>query len=108
MPSITCDIRVGRTKERKSQLAMSLTKVVQEATDLGIDHIFLVMSECLASTSWTAANTSQTTSRSGRPVSSRTRADSPVQTEPHLDTPFVQCELEQGLSDTETRSVFAK
>jgi hypothetical protein len=31
-----------------------------------------------------------------------------VQTEPHLDTPFVQCELEQGLSDTETRSVFAK
>lgn len=45
MPIITCDIRQGRTKEQKSQLAMGLTKAVQEATGVEIDHIFLVMRE---------------------------------------------------------------
>jgi phenylpyruvate tautomerase PptA (4-oxalocrotonate tautomerase family) len=45
MPIITCDIRVGRTKEQKSRLAIGLTKAVQEATGVSIDHIFLVMRE---------------------------------------------------------------
>ena len=45
MPIITCDIRTGRTKEQKSQLAIGLTKAVQEATGVSIDHIFLVMRE---------------------------------------------------------------
>ncbi len=45
MPIITCDIRVGRTKEQKSALAMGLTKAVQEATGVSIDNIFLVMRE---------------------------------------------------------------
>jgi 4-oxalocrotonate tautomerase family enzyme len=45
MPIITCDIRVGRTKEQKSQLAIGLTKAVQEVTGVSIDHIFLVMRE---------------------------------------------------------------
>ena len=45
MPIITCDIRNGRTKEQKSQLAMGLTKAVQEATGVSIDHIFVVMRE---------------------------------------------------------------
>ena len=45
MQIITCDIRVGRTKEQKSALAMGLTKAVQEATGVSIDHIFLVMRE---------------------------------------------------------------
>jgi 4-oxalocrotonate tautomerase family enzyme len=45
MPIITCDIRVGRTKEQKSTLAMGLIKGVQEATGVGIDHIFLVIRE---------------------------------------------------------------
>jgi len=45
MPIITCDIRTGRTKEQKSQLAIGLTKAVQEATCVSIDHIFLVMRE---------------------------------------------------------------
>jgi 4-oxalocrotonate tautomerase family enzyme len=45
MPIITCDIRVGRTKEQKSQLAMGLTKAVQEATGVSEEYIFLVMRE---------------------------------------------------------------
>ncbi len=45
MPIITCDIRTGRTKEQKSQLAMGLTNAVVEATGVSIDHIFLVMRE---------------------------------------------------------------
>ena len=45
MPIITCDIRVGRTKEQKSQLAIGLTKAVQEVTGVSIDYIFLVMRE---------------------------------------------------------------
>jgi 4-oxalocrotonate tautomerase family enzyme len=45
MPIITCDIRNGRTKEQKSQLALGLTKAVQEATGVSKDHIFVVMRE---------------------------------------------------------------
>ena len=45
MPIITCDIRTGRTKEQKSQLAMGLTNAVVEATGVSIDHVFLVMRE---------------------------------------------------------------
>ena len=45
MPIITCDIRQGRTKEQKHELAMGLTKAVQEVTGVSIDHIFLVMRE---------------------------------------------------------------
>jgi len=43
MPIITCDIRQGRTKEQKHELAMGLTKAVEEVTGVSIDHIFLVM-----------------------------------------------------------------
>jgi 4-oxalocrotonate tautomerase family enzyme len=45
MPIITCDIRNGRTKEQKHQLAMQLTDAVVEATGCGIENIFLVMRE---------------------------------------------------------------
>lgn len=45
MPIITCDIRQGRTKEQKSQLARGLTEAVMEATGVKIDHIFFVMRE---------------------------------------------------------------
>ena len=45
MPIITSDIRVGRTKEKESALAMGLTKAMQEATGVSIDHIFLAMRE---------------------------------------------------------------
>lgn len=45
MPIITCDIRQGRTKEQKHELAMGLTKAVQDATGVSIDHIFLVIRE---------------------------------------------------------------
>jgi 4-oxalocrotonate tautomerase family enzyme len=45
MPIITCDIRVGRTKEQKSRLAIGLTRAVQEATGVSIDHIFVVIRE---------------------------------------------------------------
>lgn len=45
MPIITCDIRNGRTKEQKSQLAMGLTTAVSEATGCGVENIFLVMRE---------------------------------------------------------------
>lgn len=45
MPIITCDIREGRTKAQKSQLAQGLTKAVVEATGLSIDNIFLVIRE---------------------------------------------------------------
>jgi 4-oxalocrotonate tautomerase family enzyme len=45
MPIITCDIRVGRTNDQKSQLAMGLTKAVQEATGVSIDYMFVVIRE---------------------------------------------------------------
>jgi 4-oxalocrotonate tautomerase family enzyme len=45
MPIITCDIRIGRSKEQRSNLGMGLTKAVQEATGVSIDHIFVVMRE---------------------------------------------------------------
>jgi 4-oxalocrotonate tautomerase family enzyme len=45
MPIITCDIRNGRTKEQKSQLAMGLTQAVVDATGCGIENVFLVMRE---------------------------------------------------------------
>lgn len=45
MPIITCDIRVGRTKEQKSLLAKGLTQAVMEVTGAPIDYIFLVMRE---------------------------------------------------------------
>ncbi|MGH8702261.1 MAG: tautomerase family protein [Burkholderiales bacterium] len=45
MPIITCDIRVGRTREQKHRLAMGLTQAVQEVTGAPIDCIFLVMRE---------------------------------------------------------------
>ncbi len=45
MPIITCDIRTGRTREQKSELAMGLTKAVAAATGAGIENIFLVMRE---------------------------------------------------------------
>lgn len=45
MPIITCDIRTGRTKEQKSQLARGLTEAVMEATGVKIDHVFLVIRE---------------------------------------------------------------
>ena len=45
MPIITCDIRNGRTKEQKHQLAMQLTDAVVEATQCGIENVFLVMRE---------------------------------------------------------------
>ena len=35
MPIITCDIRNGRTKEQKHELAIGLTNVVAEATGCG-------------------------------------------------------------------------
>ena len=45
MPIITCDIRQGRTKEQKSQLARGLTEVIMNATGVKIDHVFLVIRE---------------------------------------------------------------
>lgn len=45
MPIITCDIREGRTKEQKHELAMGLTQAVMDATGVSIDNIFLVMRE---------------------------------------------------------------
>ena len=45
MPIVTCDIRVGRTKEQKSQLATGLTQAVHEITGVPIDYIFLVIRE---------------------------------------------------------------
>lgn len=45
MPIITCDIRTGRTKEQKSQLAKGLTEAIMEATGVKIDHVFLVIRE---------------------------------------------------------------
>lgn len=45
MPIITCDIRNGRTKEQKHQLAIQLTEAVVDATSCGIENIFLVMRE---------------------------------------------------------------
>lgn len=45
MPIITCDIRNGRTREQKHQLALQLTEAVVEATGCDIHHVFLVMRE---------------------------------------------------------------
>jgi 4-oxalocrotonate tautomerase family enzyme len=45
MPIISCDIRNGRTKEQKHQLAMQLTRAIAEATGVNIDNIFVVMRE---------------------------------------------------------------
>jgi len=45
MPIITCDIRNGRTKEQKHELATELTHAVAEATGSGIENIFVVMRE---------------------------------------------------------------
>jgi 4-oxalocrotonate tautomerase family enzyme len=45
MPIITCDIRVGRTREQRSELAMALSHAVAEATGAGIENIFLVIRE---------------------------------------------------------------
>jgi 4-oxalocrotonate tautomerase family enzyme len=45
MPIITCDIRVGRSREQRSELAMSLSRAVAEATGAGIENIFLVIRE---------------------------------------------------------------
>jgi phenylpyruvate tautomerase PptA (4-oxalocrotonate tautomerase family) len=45
MPIITCDIRLGRTKKQRSQLAMGLTQAVHEIAGVPIDYIFLVMRE---------------------------------------------------------------
>ncbi|TXN00736.1 4-oxalocrotonate tautomerase [Methylobacterium sp. WL64] len=45
MPIITCDIRNGRTKEQKSQLATQLTKAVAEATGIDAANVFLVIRE---------------------------------------------------------------
>ena len=45
MPIITCDIREGRTKEQKHELAIGLTQAVHEVTGAPIECIFLVMRE---------------------------------------------------------------
>jgi len=45
MTALTCDIRLGRTKEQRSQLAMGLTQAVHEIAGVPIDYIFLVMRE---------------------------------------------------------------
>jgi 4-oxalocrotonate tautomerase family enzyme len=45
MPIITCDIRAGRTREQKHELAMGLTEAIVEATGVDIAHVFLVMRE---------------------------------------------------------------
>ena len=45
MPIITCDIRTGRTKEQRHELAMGLTQAVHEIAGVPIDRIFLVMRE---------------------------------------------------------------
>lgn len=45
MPIITCDIREGRTKAQRHELAMGLTQAVHEATGAPIENIFLVIRE---------------------------------------------------------------
>jgi 4-oxalocrotonate tautomerase family enzyme len=45
MPIITCDIRNGRTKDQKHELAINLSNAVAKATGSGIDNIFLVIRE---------------------------------------------------------------
>jgi len=45
MPVITCDFRLGRTREQKRKLAMDLTHAVAEATGSGIENVFVVMRE---------------------------------------------------------------
>jgi phenylpyruvate tautomerase PptA (4-oxalocrotonate tautomerase family) len=116
MPIITCDIRVGRTKEQKSRLAMGLTKAVQEATGVSIDYIFLVI-RCQVSISSMQASMC--------PNMSPVRMDrtfpglnSFVAAKPQkkqrlrrscqpgrFDMPLIQCDLEAGLSDSEKRDL---
>jgi len=45
MPIITCDIRVGRTREQKSQLAKELSKVLQDVARIPEENIFVVTRE---------------------------------------------------------------
>lgn len=45
MPIITCDIRNGRTKEQKSQLAKGLSQVLHEVAGIPIENIFVVTRE---------------------------------------------------------------
>lgn len=45
MPIISCDIREGRTKEQKSQLAKGLSKVLQDVAGIPEDNIFVVTRE---------------------------------------------------------------
>jgi 4-oxalocrotonate tautomerase family enzyme len=45
MPIVTCDIREGRTREQRSELAMGLSRAVAEATGSGIENVFLVIRE---------------------------------------------------------------
>ncbi|WP_082476981.1 tautomerase family protein [Rhizobium sp. Leaf371] len=45
MPIITCDIRNGRTKEQKSQLAKGLSQVLIDVAGVSIDNIFVVTRE---------------------------------------------------------------
>ena len=45
MPIISCDIREGRTKEQKSQLANGLSQVLVDIAGVSIDNIFVVTRE---------------------------------------------------------------
>ncbi len=45
MPIISCDIREGRTKEQKSQLANGLSQVLVDVAGVSIDNIFVVTRE---------------------------------------------------------------
>lgn len=45
MPIISCDIREGRTKEQKSQLANGLSQVLVDVAGISIDNIFVVTRE---------------------------------------------------------------
>lgn len=45
MPIISCDIREGRTKEQKSQLANGLSQILVDVAGVSIDNIFVVTRE---------------------------------------------------------------
>lgn len=45
MPIISCDIRVGRTNEQKSQLANGLSQVLQDVANVPAENIFVVTRE---------------------------------------------------------------
>ncbi len=45
MPIISCDIREGRTKEQRSQLANGLSQVLVDVAGVSIDNIFVVTRE---------------------------------------------------------------